>query len=144
MRKRCLLVALTTLLLAAQAPKDDAETKEREALKGLWRVTAFEINGKEIGEEKIKRFEVVFDRKTVTIKANTQERESTYTLDLSKRPRTIDLVSKDNKTTLGIIEREGDRMKLCLALEGAKKRPTEFASKERSDTQMFTLRRQKQ
>src|SRR5262249_13976175 len=139
----CILIAAATLIIAAPAPKEEDIKKEKEALKGLWRVTSLEINGKEVPDEKIKRFELVFANSSVTVKANTQERESTFDVDPSKKPKTIDLMHKD-KLTLGIYQLEGDRMKMCLALEGSKKRPTDFVSKEGSDTQFFVMRRQKQ
>lgn len=142
MRARHLLLIAATLLSAAPAPKEEDIKKDKEMLKGAWRVTTLEMSGKDVPEEKIKRFEIVFGLESVTIKANTQERESSYTLDTSKKPKTIDLVFKD-KTTVGIYQLEGDRLKLCLATEGAKKRPSDFVTKEGSDTTLFLLRRQK-
>lgn len=129
--------------VAAQPSKEELQ-KERDKLKGIWRVTTFEVNGKEIDPDIIKRFEWIFENDKVTVKANAQERESTYVIDPTKKLRTIDLTWK-NKSTVGIYEfTAADRMRICLAKEGEKKRPPDFVSKERSDWTLITLRRQKQ
>src|SRR5271166_1543261 len=137
------LVSLVTLATAYGAPESDDVKKEREKFKGRWHVLAYTVDGKEFDSDAIKRFEFIFELDKVTVKANSQERESTYTLDLSTKPRRIDMVWK-NKTSIGIYEFDGDnRLQICLAREGEKKRPKEFVSKERSDNSLFMLRRAK-
>lgn len=144
MRLRCLFLFLATLATASAAPEGDDVKKEREKFKGRWHVTAYTVDGKEFDSDVIKRFEFVFELEKVMIKANSQERECTYTLDLSAKPKRIDMVWK-NKTTVGIYEFDGEnKLRICQALEGEKKRPKEFASKERSDVRLFELRRAKQ
>jgi uncharacterized protein (TIGR03067 family) len=144
MRLRCLLLFAALLGVAGFAPEDDTVKKEREKFKGTWFVTSYEVDGKEFDSDKIKRFEYVFDLEKVTVKANSQERESTYTVNPSAKPKTIDLVWKD-KTTIGIYQFDGDnRLTLCLAREGEKKRPKQFASKERTDVSLLVLKRAKQ
>lgn len=142
MRLRCLIVITALCAVAAQATKEELQ-KERDRFKGLWRVTALEVNGKEIDPDVIKRFEWIFENDKVTVKANVQERDSTFTVDPTKKLKTIDLTWKD-KTTVGIYDLQGDRLRICLAKEGEKKRPTDFVSKERSDVTLLVLRRQKQ
>lgn len=139
---RCFIMLAVAGTIAAQAADDEGK-KEREKFKGLWRVTAFETNGKELDADLIKRFEWIFENDKVTVKANAQERTSTFTVDPSKKLKTIDLVWKD-KTTVGIYDLQGDRLRICLAKEGEKKRPPDFVSKERSDWTLLVLRRQKQ
>jgi uncharacterized protein (TIGR03067 family) len=137
------LVSLITLATAQAAPESDDVKKEREKFKGRWYVLEYTVDGKEFDSDVIKRFEFVFDRDKVTVKANSQERENTYTLDLSTKPRRIDLTYK-NKTSIGIYEFDGEnRLQICLAREGEKKRPKEFVSKARSDNSLFRLRRAK-
>jgi uncharacterized protein (TIGR03067 family) len=141
-----LLLLLATLATARAAPESDDVKKEREKFNGRWNVITYKVDGKDqdIGSDVIKRFDFTFDQDKVTIKANNQERENTYTLDLSTKPKRIDLTHK-GKTALGIYEFDGEfRLQICLAPEGEKKRPKEFVSKERTDVKLFTLRRVKQ
>jgi uncharacterized protein (TIGR03067 family) len=138
-----LLVVVARTTAVSAAPESDEVKKEREKFKGRWHVITYVVDGKEFDSDVIKRFEFVFEMDKVTIKANSQERDSTFTLDLMAKPRRIDMVFK-NKTTIGIYEFDGEnRLQLALAREGEKKRPKEFVSKARSEVSWFTLRRAK-
>ncbi len=147
MRLRSLFLFLVLLLVAraevSAAPESDDVKKERDKFKGRWNVITYVVDGKEFDSEVIKRFEFVFEMDKVTMKGNSQERESTYTLDLATKPKRIDLTWK-NKTSIGIYEFDGEnRLQIALAREGEKKRPKEFVSKSRSEVSWFTLRRAK-
>jgi uncharacterized protein (TIGR03067 family) len=143
MRMKSILAAsAAVVLITAAAPREEDVKRDKAGLKGGWSVAAFERNGKEFGVDEIKRLEWTFGANSVTIKANNQERESTYTLDPSKEPKQIDLTYK-GQVTLGIYELGTDRLRICLALEGAKKRPTQFESKPRSNLTNMVLRRAK-
>jgi uncharacterized protein (TIGR03067 family) len=147
MRLRCLFLLMVLLLVAradvSAAPESDDVKKERDKFKGRWNVITYVVDGKEFDSDVIKRFEFVFDMDKLSMKGNSQERESTFTLDLATKPKRIDLTWK-NKTTVGIYEFDGEnRLQLALAREGEKKRPKEFVSKSRSDVSWFTLRRAK-
>jgi uncharacterized protein (TIGR03067 family) len=147
MRLRCLFLLMVLLLVAradvSAAPESDDVKKERDKFKGRWNVITYVVDGKEFDSDVIKRFEFVFDMDKLSMKGNSQERDSTFTLDLATKPKRIDLTWK-NKTTVGIYEFDGEnRLQLALAREGEKKRPKEFVSKSRSDVSWFTLRRAK-
>ena len=142
MRLRCLLLFAVTLPVAGLPAADDAAKKEREKFQGVWHVVTYEVDGKAFDSDLIKRFEWNFDLEKVTVTANSQERESTYTINPSASPKTIDLVWQ-NKVTVGIYELREGKLKLCLAREGEKKRPKEFVSEERSGVSLLSLRRDK-
>src|SRR5262249_54437368 len=70
--------------------------------------------------------------KGVMTKGGKVYSEATSTVDMTKKPWTIDLVltggEKKGEKLVGIVKEEGDRMTVCFAPEG-KPRPTEFSSK---------------
>ena len=65
---------------------------------------------------------------------------------MKKTPKTIDLVSKDHGTMLGIYElKDGHADDLPAKRENPriKTRPTEFASTKESETMLFVMEKQK-
>ena len=142
MKARTGLLALAALLLLAAAPTEQQIEAEKEKMTGTYKLFILEINGKSIDADQIRTFEVKVTRNTITIKANANERESTYRIDPTKDPKTIDLVWKD-KVTLGIYSINGEKLKLCLAAEGSRKRPNDFETKRGSNWTYFNLLREK-
>jgi uncharacterized protein (TIGR03067 family) len=136
------VAAVVGLMVVAGEPRGQTPDKDKALLKGTWSVITFEVNGKEIPSDQIRRFELIVDEQTMTIKANVQERESTYKLDPKKNPKAIDLIHKD-KVTLGIYQVDEKRLQICLAAEGNKKRPTEFTAPRGSEQTYMKLRREK-
>lgn len=133
------LLSLAALLLLGAAPTNQQIENDKEKMAGTYKVNSLEVNGKIREIDPNMTFEVIVTRKTITIKVGAQERESTYRIDPTKDPKTIDLVWKD-KVTLGIYSVDEKRLKLCLASEGSRKRPNEFETKPGSGWTYFNLR----
>jgi uncharacterized protein (TIGR03067 family) len=124
--------ALAVTLTIAQ---DDAKgvkgiekqvAKAEDELQGTWVLVASEVAGKRhviTGPEK-ERARISFsgNRSLNTSKGKTTS--STFRVDATKRPKTIDFVS-DNVTIKGIYEVEGEVLRLCMSPE---ERPGEFKS----------------
>jgi uncharacterized protein (TIGR03067 family) len=115
---------------AANASKKAAVQKEKKNLIGTWKLVSCEAEGEEVPET-ILKVEVVRWRITENSVEWTVEKEQKgedkYTLDPTTRPKRIDLMDKEGRSTPGIYSLEGDTLKVCMN-EGGKERPKEFAS----------------
>ena len=143
-----MLVAAAGLFVAADAP-EDAVKKEREKLKGAWKITSFDVNGAKPASDD--QLEAV----TTTIAADGKFKveangrivvEATTKIDPTKNPKTIEFTFTEGqlqgKTSLGIYELQGDTFKYCRAAPD-KPRPTEFSSKEGSEQTLVVYKRGK-
>jgi uncharacterized protein (TIGR03067 family) len=142
-----LLFLAAGLLIAADEKKDDVAKKDVETLQGEWAMNSHEFNGEKLAEEKIKDYKrtVKDDHFTVVLGDKTVV-EGTFTLDASKKPKTIDItlenVDLKGKKMLGIYEIDGDTYKVCLGAPDIE-RPTEFVSKPDSSQALTTWKRVK-
>src|SRR5262249_10550977 len=105
-----ILVAAAGLFIAADAA-EDAIQKERDKLKGTWKITSFDVNGaKPVSDEQLEGV-------TTTISADGKLKveangavvvEATTKIDPTKKPKTIDFTFTEGelqgKTSLGIYE----------------------------------------
>ena len=70
--------------------------------------------------------------------------DSTYTLDISREPKWIDIVGTEaemkGKLALGIYELRGDRLTICYTLPG-RERPKSFESKAGSGSHLAVWKR---
>ncbi len=55
------------------------------------------------------------------------DNSSSYTVDWTRQPATIDMFPKKDKPALGVLKIEGNQLTLCFALDG--KRPANFGDK---------------
>jgi uncharacterized protein (TIGR03067 family) len=142
-----MLILAVGLLMAPDAPKDDAAKKEYEKFTGTWKIESLVVEGTAGEAEQIKDVRLVLKGNRFTLKqGDVSTYGGTYVVDVSKKPKTIDILfesgpEKGNKA-LGIYELEGDTYKVCIALAG-KQRPTEFASKPGSGLVLEVLKREK-
>src|SRR4051794_32318976 len=94
-RRRALLPLAACLLLAAVAPADNAEKKDKEKLIGTWKVVSVEANGMKFPEEAVKDFRFIFTADTLTRKKGDKaESGAGYKLDPSKSPAWLDMTGK--------------------------------------------------
>ena len=134
------LVLGLALALGAPAPKkgdDPAPVK----LEGEWVVESFEGADKDPPPGSMI---MTFADGKVTVRDGPREKkeEVTYTVDLTKKPATIDIKPKGDELVKGIFEVKGDTLKLCFGKEGAD-RPTEFKGDAEKRTVFVTLKRAK-
>ena len=119
------LVLGLALTLAAPAPKKGDEPPAR--LEGDWLVESFEGGPDERPPGNL-QFRFADGKVTVSDAGRPQGKadETTYTVDLTKKPATIDIKpGRGDKVVLGIVEIKGDTLKLCFGKD-ATERPTEF------------------
>jgi uncharacterized protein (TIGR03067 family) len=133
--KTTLLTVLTcSLLLGAEAPKDDAK-KEKEKLQGTWKALKVEERGESKDDDQGHR--LIFSGDEFTIKEGDQTIiKGKFKIDPSKAPKEIDMeITESNKeehkgkTGLGIYTLEGDDFQFCVCQPGDTERPKEFSGK---------------
>src|SRR5439155_10659564 len=117
---------------AADDPKAVAVKKDLEQLKGAWIATSYVKDMKPAPEADLKMMKLAIDGDQVSFTKGKDLRKSTYKLDPTQKPKTVDIVMIDGpdkgKMLQGIYEINGDEFKICLALLD-KPRPKEFAAK---------------
>jgi len=144
-----LLIGLA-LTVGAPIPKD--KPKPEPKLEGDWVVESFEPQ--EGGpKEKSITFTFTADRVLIHDGMGKKPEEAGYTADLKKKPATIDI--RPNRAggpapgagavaqpvVLGIIEIDGDTMRLCFVKKG--ERPTEFKGDAENGILLITFKRVK-
>jgi uncharacterized protein (TIGR03067 family) len=141
MYTRLVTVFVIGLLLAADAPKDEAIQKEVKKLQGTWKVVAFEVGGKvQPGPKQLVIKGEDFEGLAPNVK---------FRIDPSKKPKTLDLINKDDpkKVFPLIYELNGDELKIVIPLvEAGKgeeaKRPDSFQTKDKP-LGLITAKREK-
>jgi uncharacterized protein (TIGR03067 family) len=141
------LVLATGLLLAAEAPKDDAAKKDLEKFQGHWVPEQVVRDGQEVPADELKGLRLTVEGNTRTLrKGDTVVARTTFKLDSSKSPKEIDVTLQQGPmkgaTARGIYEVSADTQKICLDLSGGD-RPKEFASKSGSNHLLQVFRREK-
>jgi uncharacterized protein (TIGR03067 family) len=133
--------------LAATAQKGD--DKAPVPFQGAWDVVKLELFGRDVtAAVKETNPTMTFDGNKYAFEAGPETEKGTFKIDPKAKPATIDLMITEGrgkgKTQLGIYQLDGDTLKICMADEGAKDRPTKFASaKGEAEMVLFTLKRKK-
>lgn len=119
-------------------------------LEGTWEVVKLQIKGRDLTEAlKDGAPTMTFKGDAYVFTGGPEAEKGTFKLDAKARPAAIDLkilesATGKGKTQLGIYELDGDTLRLCMADEGAKERPTKFASAEDApEFLLATLKRKK-
>ena len=100
-----------------------------------------------MGEDKIKETQIVIDSNTLGIKPDGEGRKTTFTVDASKTPGTINLIPLDGgrKGTIvpGIYSMKDGQLKICINIWGKDPtlRPTEFKTQQGDGCVFVTLKR---
>jgi uncharacterized protein (TIGR03067 family) len=143
MKLRAFLVLAVAFLVAADAPKEDVK-KEKEKLKGAWKVVSLEVEGKEQKKEEV-TFTFADDNLTIAFKDD--KKTANYKLEPTTKPTSIDMVPDDGpekgKTLKGIYVVDGEMLKLCFAKQPDNARPSEFATKKESGSVLIVLKKEK-
>jgi uncharacterized protein (TIGR03067 family) len=149
---RCFAVALL-LVIASDAPvrsqKDAKETKEElikkdlKALNGTWIAESGERRGGEkIPQTFLDTFSVVIDGDKLSVNMGKIEIKSTITIDPTKKPKEIDMLTENKVNSPAIYSLEKDTLKLVIDAED-KTRAKEFATEKDSTHMLFVLKRKK-
>ncbi len=147
MKRRGWLVVLAALVVAAEAPKDDATKKDLELFQGTWKINALETEGKKVSVEGFMGFKLVIKGDKFTSYEGENPSKGTFKIDATQKPRHVDITFTDagpltGKTLQGIYEIDKETYKVCLDMNG-KGRPKEFATTEGSGYVLEVLKRAK-
>ncbi|MBI1833051.1 MAG: TIGR03067 domain-containing protein [Planctomycetes bacterium] len=113
--------------IAAQ-PGNDAVKKELKKFQGKWEaLAAYSFDGKAPTDVELQLTSLEVDGDKFTLKSGSLSIKGAFSIDPSKKLKTIDVYLGDNKDNImrGIYEINGDVRKSCFALPG-KDRPDKF------------------
>jgi RNA polymerase sigma-70 factor (ECF subfamily) len=125
---------LLLFVLKREAPaKEEDKKTDKAKLQGTWQAVSGEENGRPFQDTFLTKYKATFTGDKVKLSAIDDSGEGTYTLDPTKKPKTIDITIKENEKAIGIYEVEGDTLKLCMTEDkDGNERPTEFAGKDKA------------
>src|SRR6516165_2341169 len=140
---------LVGLFLFAPVRAEEKEKKfDPEKLVGKWEFISGEKEGTKSNADSLKG-SVEITKDTLTIMGGEDGKQvfpMKYKLDLKATPVTITLDGTDgpvkDQTVKGIVEFDGDKLKLCYGLPG-EDFPKEFKTKEGSKTHSFVMKKVK-
>lgn len=136
----CFMVAALLNVSAADLP-DDAK-----AIQGKWEIVSAELAGQPMAEAVMKSISLKMDNGKYEVFVGQQPDRGTYTLDSVTKPAGMTVVGTEGpnkgKTFPAIYELNGDTLRICYDLSGAK-RPTEFKSVAGTKLYLVTYKRKK-
>jgi uncharacterized protein (TIGR03067 family) len=132
--------------LSAAPAKDDKDDLKKFA--GDWAITSWKQAGSDLDKEELAAAKwAVKDGKYKFQLGDENSEEGKLKIDPSKKTPTVDLeITEGNdkgKVQPGIYKIDGDTITFCLALPGAKDRPTDFSSTEDNGHILVTMKRKK-
>jgi len=135
------VLALVSCVLAA--PSDDLVRREHEKLDGNWRLVSVEVDGQKMPAQQANDFSLTFKMGKFTSFRGGEKRTGKYTLDPSKKPKTIDIVPDEGpdkgKSWSLIYTLEGNTLRICGRNPG-EDRPTSFDTKDQKQVILMVLR----
>jgi uncharacterized protein (TIGR03067 family) len=134
-----LLLGVGLLVLLAWLPGQNSNDTDK--LQGRWRLIAQAADGEPETTANLKDLFLVVEDASAKIIHDDEPIDTTYTLDMTKRPKTIDMVivagPDQRKTIQAIYSFDGDNLKLCWN-EDTFERPSGFQSQQHLVVSTFT------
>jgi uncharacterized protein (TIGR03067 family) len=146
MRRFIYLLSAVALIMVAADDKDEAK-KELERFQGTWKFESLEVGGMKMDVGVYKDVRLILEGDKFTHKEGKEPAHGTFKVDVSKKPKTIDITFTDGpekgNTILGIYELDGDTYRVCIDLAKKDVRPTKFESKKGTMLVLEVLKREK-
>jgi uncharacterized protein (TIGR03067 family) len=128
-------------LVAFQDVGGEKKKSDKDLIQGTWRVEETIDNGEALPPEFLQTIKFVVTADKIDLKAGELILKASYTVDETKKPKTLDLKFESGMDVIGIYEFAGnDKVRFCLA-DAGKERPKEFASAKGSEWKLVTLKR---
>jgi uncharacterized protein (TIGR03067 family) len=147
MRAILMFAVLAVAVPDRPGPVPKNETSLQEQMLGDWQLEKLLLGNMDTPDIPQKPM-LVFVRGEIHVHENGQRKmqeDTAYILDETKKPVAIDIIPKRHgeKKLEGIVKIEGDLLTLCMEIDGAGNRPTEFRSGPNSKSVLMQLRRVK-
>lgn len=144
-RTMLLIGAAAATFVSSRADDKASPGRDGKALVGTYTIVSGERAGAKIPDEEIRGAMVTFtaDHVAGTDKDKKEFFAAKYTIDTVAKPIRIKMTSttpKAGETASGIVELDGDTLKICYNLPGGEA-PSEFKTKDKQ--QCFVLKRTK-
>jgi uncharacterized protein (TIGR03067 family) len=137
-------LALVLGLLAGPVAAGPAEDEDLRLLQGNWKVVSAELGGDLCPGNDLADLRLTIRDRTWTVELHGSRDRGTLTVDVSQRPRAMNLVGTEGptrgKTLLAVYDLSGDMLRVCYALDG-KERPAGFESKRGTQLIVVTYQR---
>jgi uncharacterized protein (TIGR03067 family) len=133
------------MLFAADQGPDEAKRKDLEKMQGEWQAASYVVDGMQLPDDDAQAlFRTVKGEQYTVFRFSKPIGKGTFTIDATKKPKTIDSqpAQPNVKPILGIYELDRDTLKVCNARPG-QERPQEFASKPGSGHTLTVWQREK-
>ena len=144
--RRFALALLFVLAISATARpqkdnKDELIKKDLAALKGTWiAVSAERRGGEQLPQKFLDTFKVVIDGDKLTVHMGEMEIKSTITIDPTKKPKHMDMLTENKVNSPAIYSLEKDTLKLVIDAKDMT-RAKEFATEKDGTHMLFELKR---
>ena len=140
-----LLLAPALGQIPPPAPLDPKVQQELQRLQGAWQIEAQEENGEKLSADELKGRTLCFGRETYLLRHHNEVVQiAALKLDPTKKIKTVNALVVQGKQKgeimLGIYERDGDKLKICLDLSG-EARPKEFTAAADSSRLLLVCKR---
>ena len=128
-----ILLAVVTAMSAVgtDEPKKDAVKDEVKKFAGTWKLVAANIDNQEKDADEVKTASLIVEGDTFTLKIGNELHKGKFTVDPSKKPKTIDVEFTEgmlkNSKVLGVYQIDGKKRTSCFAVTDME-RPTEVAA----------------
>jgi uncharacterized protein (TIGR03067 family) len=137
----CLTIAASLVAFAADSPDDV------KAIQGNWKPVKAELAGQAMSDALLKSISLKLDNGKYEVFVGNEPDRGTYTLDTSSNPKGMTITGTEGpnkgKTFPAIYELEGDALRICYDLSGAK-RPDNFATVAGTKLYLVTYNRKKE
>ena len=137
-----LAVGASQNAFAAGSPDDDAK-----AVQGNWKPVKAELAGQPMTDAVLKSISLKLDNGKYEVFVGDKPDRGTYTVDSASKPKGMTITGTEGpnigKTFPAIYELNGDTLRICYDLSGAK-RPTEFKSVAGTQLYLVTYDRKKE
>ncbi|HTI70431.1 MAG TPA: TIGR03067 domain-containing protein [Candidatus Limnocylindria bacterium] len=139
------LIVGTLLTLGAMlASSSVGRADDAKELEGLWKPSVAELGGQPMPEAVLKVISLKMEKGQYQVLVGNSPDKGTYTIDPTAKPRGITVKgvegANQGKTFPAIYELDGDTLRICYDLSGAK-RPTEFKSPAGTKLYLVTYKR---
>jgi uncharacterized protein (TIGR03067 family) len=142
--KHTLLIGLVLAISLRAVTAADSDAK---IIQGNWKPVTGELSGHPMAETVLQTISMKLEKGKYEVIADGRPDRGTYTLDGSTKPKGMTVTGTEGpnqgKAFPCIYELEGDTLRICYDLSGAK-RPTEFKSLPNTKLYLVTYARKKE